>query len=268
MRVAIQGQAGSFHDTVARKWNGASATIIPCTTFAEAFDAYEAGDADAIVSAVENSLYGSINDVYHLIEDCSAPIIGEVKLEVDQMLIAHPGAKLTEITEIYSHPVALAQCRETLRKLAPNAELIEYFDTAGAVEYIKDARLTHAAAIASEHAARLYGLPILQKSVQDNRHNFTRFLILEARATDPEANRASLVISTNHQPGALVEVLQVFAEAGVNLAKLQSQPIVGDPWHYKFFIVVDSAGDQLRRLVATIEKSGHHVTLLGEYVAA
>lgn len=268
MNIAIQGQAGSFHDHVAREWYGESCTIIPCTTFAEVFEAYTNGDADAIVTAVENSIYGSINDVYQLIEVCEAPIVGEVKLEIDQCLIGIQGANLSEIKEIYSHPVALAQCRQTLRRLCPQAELIEFFDTAGAVEYVKSLGDPHIAAVAGEKAAKLYGAYVLEKSVQDDRHNFTRFLILEPVDTPKDANRASLVITTNHQPGALVEVLQVFARAGINLAKLQSQPIVGEPWKYKFFIVVDCAGDKLRKLVAEIEKSDHMVTLLGEYKAA
>lgn len=268
MRIAIQGQAGSFHDQVASDWYGSSYEMLACTTFAEVFEAYDSGEADAIVTAVENSIYGSINDVYQLIEDCEAPIIGEVKQEIDQCLIGKSGTNLSDITEIYSHPVALAQCRETLHRLCPNAELIEFFDTAGAVEYVSSLEGKTAAAIAGAAAASLYQLPILKASVQDSPHNITRFLILEAQDADESADRSSLVITTNHQPGALVEVLSVFAGAGINLAKLQSQPIIGEPWKYKFFIVVDCAGDALRQIVAEIEKSDHQVTLLGEYKAA
>lgn len=268
MNIAIQGQEGSFHEMAARQWYGSAAEIIPCATFAQVFESYESGEADAIVTAVENSMYGSINDVYQLIEYCSAPIIGEVKLSIDQMLIGQPGAPIANLQQIYSHPVALAQCRETLHRLAPHAELIEYFDTAGAAEYVSELGESTVAAVASEQAARLYGLAILHRSVQDNNHNITRFLVLEDRDTDPAANRSSLVVTTSHQPGALVEVLQVFARAGINLAKLQSQPIVGEPWKYKFFIVVDCASVQLRQLVDEIEQSDHQVSLLGEYPAA
>lgn len=268
MNVAIQGQAGSFHDHVAKRWYGPSLTIVPCTTFADVFEAYASGEADSLVVAVENSIYGSINDVYQLIEACDAPIVGEVKLEIDQCLIGQKSADISKITEIYSHPVALAQCRKTLHALCPKAELIEFFDTAGAVEYVQSHNSPHCAAVAGAQAAALYGATILKKSIQDDRHNFTRFLVLEDRDSDPLSNRASLVITTNHQPGALAEVLQVFARAGVNLVKLQSQPIVGQPWKYKFFMVVDCAGSRLRELVALVEKSDHQVTLLGEYIAA
>lgn len=268
MIVAIQGLPGSFHDQVAKQWYGDSVDILPCTTFRDVFDAYASGDADAIVTAVENTLYGSINEVYQHIEACEAPIVGEIKLAIDQMLITRPGAKLADITEVYSHPVALAQCQKWLKKHLPQAEIIEFFDTAGAVEFIKEEGQAHMAAIAGERAATLYNMPILARSIQDLHDNITRFLVLEPTATALDANRASLLITTSHRPGALVEVLQVFADAGVNLVKLQSQPIIGQPFNYMFFMVVDCAGEPLYKLVEQIEKSDHQVTLLGEYRAA
>ena len=268
MRVAIQGQAGSFHEQVAKQWYGSNVTSVPCATFADAFDAYESGDADAIVAAVENTLFGSINEVYPLVEACSAPIVGEVKLHIHQQLIARSDATDKTITEIYSHPVALAQCRAYLSKHYPKAALIEYFDTAGAVEFVQSLNTNTAAAIAGEQAAALYGLPIIAHDIQDNTHNHTRFLILEDTDSSPNANRASLVITTAHRPGALAEVLNIFAKDGINIEKLQSQPIVGKPWEYKFYIVVDCAGAKLRDAVAQIEKSDHEVTLLGEFVGA
>lgn len=247
------------------RWYGSSADILPCTTFRDVFEAYANGDADAIVTAVENTIYGSINEVYQHIEACDAPIVGEVKSAIEQMLIASPDTRLEDITEVYSHPVALAQCQGWLKKHLPKAEQIEFFDTAGAVEFIKTEGVPHMAAIAGEQAAKLYDMPILAHDIHDSTDNITRFLILEP--TDPlhEANRASLVITTSHKPGALVEVLQVFADAGVNLAKLQSQPIIGKPFNYKFFMVVDCAGEKLYKFIEAIEKSDHQVTLLGEY---
>lgn len=268
MRIAIQGQEGSFHHQVATEWYGLTAEIIPCTTFRDVFDAYENDEADVIVTAVENTIYGSINEVYQLIEDCSAPITGEVKLAIDQMLIGVPGTKRSDIREVYSHPVALAQCRNFLNTALPNAEVIEFFDTAGAVEFIMNEQNKKAAAIASTHAAKLYNAQIIATSIQDENTNITRFVILEDTASSPRANRSSLVVTTSHEPGALVEVLEVFAKNNINLAKLQSQPIRGTPWKYKFFIVVDCAGEKLREIVEIIEASDHSVTLLGEYVAA
>lgn len=268
MNIAIQGQAGSFHERVAAQWFKNNYDIVPCASFSDVFAAYETGEADAIVCAVENTIYGSINEVYQLIEDCPAPIVGEVKLQINQQLIARADATPKTITEIYSHPVALAQCREFLTAHYPNAELIEYFDTAGAVEFVKSLNNNTAAAVAGEQAAQLYGLPVIARDIQDNAHNHTRFLVLQDTETSPKADRAALVVTTTHKPGALAEVLNTFAAAGVNLEKLQSQPIIGKPWEYKFYMVVDTAGSALRAVVAEIEKSDHAVTLLGEYIGA
>lgn len=265
MNIAIQGEAASFHEQATREWFGSNMDIYPCMTFAQEFEAYEQGEVDAIVVAVENTIYGSINETYPLIEECSAPIIGEVKLQISQQLIGFDGINPKDITEIYSHPVALAQCRETLRRVAPNAELIEFFDTAGAVAYVKESGSRHAAAIAGVQAAKLHQMAILANDIQDNPTNFTRFLVLANQPTAKHADRASLVITTSHKPGALAEVLNIFARRTINLEKLQSQPIVGKPWTYKFYVVVDTAGADLRSAVDEIELSNHEVTLLGEY---
>jgi prephenate dehydratase len=267
MNIAIQGEAGSFHEQAAYEWFGSNTDIYPCMTFAQEFDAYENGDVDAIVVAVENTIYGSINEVYPLIEDCSAPIIGEVKLQIAQQLIGFEGVNPEQLTEIYSHPVALAQCKATLQKIAPNAELIEFYDTAGAVAYVKEQKNHQAAAIAGIQAAKLHQMHVLARDIQDDPTNLTRFLVLADQDSDPGANRSSLVITTAHKAGALAEVLNVFAKRGINLEKLQSQPIVGKPWTYKFYVVVDVAGEALRQAVEQIEMSDHEVTLLGEYKA-
>ena len=268
MIIAIKGQVASYHHAATRQWYGENCEILPCASFADVFASYESGESDAIVTAVENTTYGSINQVYQLIEACSAPIIGEVKLPVHHQLIAAPGTRLNDIREVYSDPVALAQCQDLLRNQLTDAEAIEFIDTAAAVEYIASLDRRDVAAIASSEAAALHHMPIVQADVHDDAHNITRFLVLGDEPTPKDANRASLVITTNHEPGSLVQVLQIFADADVNLAKLQSQPIVGQPWRYKFFIVVETAGDELRNLVAKLEKSDHEVTLLGEYKAA
>lgn len=265
MNVAIQGEAGSFHEQAAYAWFGRNIDTYPCMTFAQEFEAYEQGEVDAVVAAVENTIYGSINDVYPLIEDCSAPIIGEIKLQISQQLIGFEGVSTKDIAEIYSHPVALAQCRTTLQKIAPHAELVEFFDTAAAVAFVKESKNKRAAAVAGVQAAKLHQMAVLAPDVQDSKSNFTRFLVLANDDTATNANRASLVVTTSHKPGALAEVLNIFASRNINLEKLQSQPIVGSPWTYKFYVVADAAGQELRAAVVEIEKGSHEVTLLGEY---
>lgn len=268
MRIAIQGQAGSFHEQAAKQWYGPDATTMPCMTFGDVFQTYARSEADAIVVAVENTIYGTINETYRHIESCSAPIVGEVTLTIQQMLITNPGTKLEDITAVYSHPVALSQCQHFLREHLPQAAQIEYFDTAGAVEFIKQQGSPHLAAIASETAAQLYNMPILKHHIQDAQDNITRFLVLDQTTTVTDANRATLVVTTAHQPGGLLEILRTFADQSINLTSLQSQPIVGQPWNYKFFMTVDAAGQSLQHAINKISSTGHKITLLGEYLAA
>lgn len=268
MRIAIQGQAGSFHEQAAKQWYGSDVTIVPCVTFGDVFQAYARSKADAIVVAVENTIYGTINETYRHIESCSAPVVGEVTLTIQQALITNPGTTLEDITAVYSHPVALSQCRQFLQKHLPQAAQIEYFDTAGAVEFIKQQGSPHLAAVAGEAAAQLYNMPILKRHIQDSQDNITRFLVLDQTMTVADANRATLVVTTAHQPGSLLEILRTFADQSINLTSLQSQPIVGQPWNYKFFMTVDAAGPSLHRAINKITSTGHKITLLGEYLAA
>lgn len=263
MRIAIQGEKASFHDAAARSWFSGSISLIPCETFSEVFGSLNRHEADAAVVAIENSLYGGINQVYDLIESHGYPIVGEIHLPIHHQLIGTPGA---EITHIYSHPVALAQCEDYLETHYPSAEKIEYYDTAAAVEFVKEKADPNLAAIASTEAATLHDMPILKQNIEDNPANFTRFLVIQPEGKAPkDADRTSLVITTNHTPGALAKVLTVFADMGINLSKLQSRPIIGKPWKYRFYLVLDTAGDQLQSALKAIEPLTDTVTILGEY---
>lgn len=269
VQVAIQGQSGSFHHQVATQWFGKDVQILPAETFDEVFGMLNRHETTKAIVAIENSLYGSINEVYDLIESHRYPIVGEVYLRIEQQLIALPNAKPEDITHIYSHPVALAQCEHYLDTHFPNAERIEHHDTAASVEFIKNKNDVSMAAIAGQVAASLYGLPILAKNIEDNKANYTRFLILDASPSAlTDTNKASLVVQTDHTPGALAGVLMTFANAGVNLSKLQSRPIIGKVWQYRFYIDVETSGKKLYSLMRAIEQNGTSVTLLGEYRSA
>ena len=268
MKVGIQGQAGSFHQQAAEKWYGDKVPLAYHATFADLFDAYANGEIDAIVVAIENSLFGAINDVFHLVENCEAPIIGEVKLPIRHMLIARPNAKLSDIAEIYSQSIALNQCRQKLQNILPGTDLVDYFDTAAAVEYVKSLDSPHAAAIASQRAAEIHNMTIIMSDIQDDPTNTTRFLVLEAGDSDEQANKSSLIITTDHTPGSLAKILDIFARYNVNLTAIHSQPISSKPFEYKFFVDVDAAGSKLRSVVEQIEVHGHEVVLLGEYFSA
>jgi prephenate dehydratase len=269
VHIAIQGQLGSFHHQVATQWFGDDVQILPAETFDDVFGMLNRHETTKAIVAIENSLYGSINDVYDLIESHRYPIVGEVYLRIEQQLISLPDAKPADITHVYSHPVALAQCEHYLDTHFPNAERIEHHDTAASVEFIKNKGDKSMAAIAGRVAAELYDLPILAENIEDNKANYTRFLILDASPSIPiDANKTSLVIQTDHKPGALAQVLTTFADAGINLTKLQSRPIIGKVWQYRFYIDVEASGEKLHSLVHTIKQNGTTVTILGEYKSA
>lgn len=263
-RVAIQGQKGSFHDDVARRYYP-NDEIVPCDTFHDVFAALTDKKADVAIVAIENSLYGSIADVYDLLLTHYYQITGEHILHIHQQLIGIEGLQLSDITEVYSHPVALNQCREWLETNLPDAELIEHHDTAGAVAYVKELDSPYTAAIAGTRAAEMYGLPIIANDIEDEATNLTRFVILDPQANVSEANKVSLVLTTTHHSGALYEALGVFAQHDTNLTKLQSRPIRGEKFKYQFFIDADIDKDTLSQVVNELEALQCQVTILGHY---
>lgn len=263
MRIAIQGDIASFHHVAARQWAGDAVPIVACETFDEVFGALNRHDADIGIVAIENSLYGGINHVYDLIESHRYPIVGEIHVPVHQQLIGTPN---TPITHIYSHPVALAQCQAYLDANYPTAIRVEHHDTAAAVGFAKQQGIPGYAAIAGRQAAEWHAMPIIAADIEDNPANFTRFLVIQPGGAAPhDADRASIVLTTNHTPGALAAVLTLLATHNINLSKLQSRPIIGKPWHYRFYLVLDAAGDQLHTALQDIEPLTESLTILGEY---
>lgn len=268
MKIAIQGQAGSFHDAVARRFFAdQSIKLICCDTFPEVFEAVASNQVSHAVCAVENSLYGPIADVYDLLLQHRLSIIGEVIEHIHQNLIGLRDTRLADITEVYSHPVALNQCRSWLEDNLPDAEIIEHHDTAGAVAHIKELDSTQAVAIASEQASILYDLPILERDIEDEKTNLTRFFILSPDAPIiKDANRASLVLITPHSPGALYRALGVFDKHQINLTKLTSRPIRGEKFRYQFFVDADCDGATLQTVIDQLSQQKCSVTLLGHYI--
>jgi prephenate dehydratase len=269
MRVVLQGEVGSFHHLAALHWFGPEAEYIPADSFRTVFQLLADGHADQAVVAIENSLFGSINEVYDLLHHYQFPIIGELSERIHQQLITNPNLKLTDITAVVSHPVALAQCSDYLDAQLPAAERIEYHDTAAAVQYIQQPGHGQFAAIASQVAADQAGLPILAKNIENDNQNFTRFLVIAPGATPPDgANKASLVMQTSHRAGALHAALGIFADAGINLTKLQSRPIIGQVWQYQFYIDVEATGQPLQAVIIALEAQDCKVEVLGQYPAS
>lgn len=266
MRVAIQGSSGSFHHQAVKAWFGEGVAIVPSETFTKAFLYLEEHKADVALLAVENSIHGSLTETLDLIEQHHFPIVGELYLRIHQQLIGLAGAKTQDIKYVYSQPVALAQCNNYLATHLPQATPVDYHDTTASVQYVKEQNDPSLAAVAGSDAAKEYGMSVLAENIEDNKQNFTRFLIIDPNGKAPAgANKSSLVLTTTHLPGSLAHVLTIFAQAGVNLTKLQSRPIVGDAWKYRFYIDLEVAGPKLHELLNEVRQTGAVATVLGEY---
>jgi prephenate dehydratase len=267
LKIAIQGYQASFHDIAASRLFGPKTGRVYCNSFSDTFKELVKGEADFAVCAIENSLYGSINEVYDLLLKNDFKIIGEAYLRIEQCLIGLLDSDITHIKKVYSHPVALAQCENYLDKNLGQAEREEYHDTAESVALIKRLSNPHYAAIAGKDAATLYKMKILADSIETNKENFTRFVALgKSKISDKNLNKTSLVIKTNHTPGALYKALGVFASRSINLTKLQSRPIIGKAWHYMFYVDIEEARDiVLSEILLDLKRQGCSVTILGSY---
>jgi prephenate dehydratase len=244
LRVVIQGVRGAFHEIAARHFFGQNVDIVPALSFPILFDkASDPAQADCAVLAIENNIAGSILGNYKLLAQHQLRIIGEVTLPIRQNLLVLPGVPIEEIREVHSHPMALAQCGEFFKRY-PRIRLVESEDTAESAARISRKRLRHTAAIASTLAAELYELEVLAPGIEDNPHNYTRFLAVESLdrpvvvPVSPYAIHVKCAVSfaTVHAPGALSQVLTVLAVSGANLTKIQSMPIEGRMWEYQFFV--------------------------------
>jgi prephenate dehydratase len=260
--VAIQGQQGSYHDQAAGHYFGEAYEPQFLKTFGNVFDAVDSGAADYGATAVENSLVGSIDAVYDLLGNTpSVSIMGEVYLGIHHSLIGVPGARLEDIKEVHSHPVALAQCTDFLGRELPNASTHPEADTVASVMLAKERGDVAVAAIAGASNAAPHGMEVLQEAIENNPENYTRFLILGRTATDTvarraEADKTSLLVERltddpdELSPGTLYKALGYFANNGVGLTKVESRPIIGRPWHYKFYLDCGAGAEDPRMKAA------------------
>lgn len=264
--VAFQGELGAYSEEAAFSYFGPSVAINPYESFEKVFKAVEKGEEEFGIVPIENSLEGSISQVYDLLLDSSLRVCGEVKLRVVHCLIAKPGTQLGFIKKVFSHPQALGQCHIFLRHL--NCELIPTYDTAGSVKMIKEQNLEGSAAIASARAAELYEMNIIARGIEDNPNNYTRFFILSQRDASPSgADKASIVFSVKHEPGALYKSLKELALRNINLTKIESRPTRQKPWEYNFYLDCEGYRDEkeLREALSSLEKNSIFVKLLGSY---
>ncbi len=237
MKIAIQGEPGSFSHEAAMKLV-ADAVIVPYSLSAEVFAALSEGKVEAAAIPIENSLAGSVSEHFDLLLAHNVTVVRETLLRIRHNLIAISGTSTGEIDRVFSHPVALAQCRRFLAE-HPRMESFAFYDTAGSVKQLVEIRDRHAAAIASEAAAHYYGAQILHHGIEDNPENFTRFFLVRRKADavpDPESNKISIAFSLENRPGSLVAALQELSALGTNLTKIESRPVHGKPWEYIFYV--------------------------------
>ncbi|MCB0638504.1 MAG: prephenate dehydratase, partial [Lewinella sp.] len=240
LRVGIQGYAGAFHELAARRFFGdRPVDIVPAHTFDQLVTALEKGaTTDAGLMAIENTLAGTLLANYLLLTESSLAITGEVFLHIQQNLLVQPGVRIEELEEVHSHPIAIAQCREFFDQY-PHIQLVETADTALSAREVSEKGWRHVGAIASTLAAELYKLEILAESIETNKQNHTRFLVLRRSNQtlfSQGADKVSLSFTVDHTVGSLYKVLAVLAAYNVNLTKIQSAPIIGHPWEYQFFV--------------------------------
>ena len=267
--VGFQGEHGAFsEEAIVRKF-GTAARPVPFQSLREVFDSVMKLEANLAVVPIENSLEGGVTETYDLLLANELKITGEIKVRIRHCLISKPGASLMEIATVLSHPQALAQCRNKLAKLGLKSQ--PFYDTAGSVKFIADSTDVSLAAIASEYSARVYGMKVLRRSMEDSKSNYTRFLILGRRAKrrSKVAYKTSLVFSTRHRPGSLFRALEPFAREGINLTKIESRPTKQTPWEYYFHIDLDgSAYDgPVSRAIKTLRTRADFVRVLGSYPA-
>ncbi len=271
-RIAIQGVPGSFHDIAAHKFfPNEEIELICCDTFEEIFTHIQEDSSVIGMLAIENTIAGSLLHNYELMRDSGVTIVGEHKLRIKHNLVCLPEDDWDTLTEVNSHPVALAQCRNFLQR-HPQMKVVEAADTAKSAEIIREKNMRGHAAICSKYAAELYGMKILEESIETNKHNFTRFLVVADtwRADDlrqrGQSNKATIVFSLPHNEGSLSQVLSIFSFYKINLTKIQSLPIIGREWEYLFYVdVIFNDYLRFRQSIDAVSPLTRELKILGEY---
>jgi len=266
VKISIQGARGSYHDIVARKKFPDDSEIIESDTIDRVFKDVKKGVVDYGVIAIENSIYGSFLENYDLLLKHDARIVSEVYMKIVLDLLALPDTKMEDITEVYSHPMAMSEAHHFLEK-HPGLRRIETEDTAGSVRMIRQEGLKTAAAIGSSLAAEIYGMKILSRDI-GIKNDYTRFLIISRETGYPQdADKTSLVIQAKDLPGSLYRCLKCFADEGINLSKIESRPVIGRTWDYSFYLDFEEGlnSPRTQRAMKELEKATSMIKILGSY---
>lgn len=266
-RVAIQGTRASFHEEAAFKFFGEDIETIECESFKRTCDVLKQKQADYVVMAIENSIAGSLLPNYSLLREYNFPIVGEVYLAIQLHLLALPGVKFEDIKYVTSHPIAIRQCSDFLDDF-PKLQVIESSDTAACAKKIREENLTDTVAIANNLAAELYGLEVMERRIESNKKNYTRFLILTNKADDSVAyNKASLSFQVGNSVGSLAQVLNILSDHNINLSKIQSMPVLGKRNEYNFYVDIEWKNQpDYDTAIRKVLKHTVNFTIMGEYV--
>jgi len=267
--VAIQGELGSFSFSAARVLLGDNLQFIPCDSFQSVFEIVESGTANCAVIPIENTLHGSVHENYDHLLVFDLAISGETNSQICHNLIGFGNINLAEIKKVFSHPVALNQCRNFFAS-NKHLEAVPFYDTAGSVKMLRDKNLEASAAIASEAAADIYGGTILKSHVEDNLQNFTRFFLLTKEPPRSRGDlpwKTSVVFSTANVPGALFKAMACFALRDLDLTKIESRPLKAKPWEYLFYLDVIGSQDDpaVKRALDHLQETTSFFKLLGSY---
>ena len=274
-RVAFQGERGAYGEMATLQYFP-DVKLLPLKSFQDVFDAAETGKVEYIVVPLENSIEGSINEIYDLLLQTKMNVVGEIYQRVRHCLIANRGTKM--IRYVHSHPQALAQCRAYLQN--KGLKPMPTYDTAGAAKMIKENKMVDSAAIASKRAAELYDMEILDEGIEDRKNNYTRFFVLSPKKkksgkSDPHDiggynHKTSIIFSVRHVPGALFGILGEFAIRKINLTKIESRPTKETPWEYNFYVDFEGhlQNKPVHEALLSIKPKTSYIKILGSYKKA
>jgi len=269
VRVTFQGERGSYSHEACERYFGTHIVVRPLRTLRDVFRTVELDHNVFGVVPVENSYEGSINETYDLLASTTSKVCGEIQVRVRHCLIGKPGTETDEITTVYSHPQALAQCARYLR--THKMEPVPAYDTAGSVKLIRAMRSRKVAAIASRRAAELHSMQIIAEGIEDSGVNYTRFLVLGKKAAARSGDdQTSIIFGVEHKPGSLYRALKALSRSGINLTRIESRPVKNTPWQYNFY--VDFHGHMrdkvCREALRDLRQRSTFVKILGSYPIA
>ena len=270
--MAFQGERGAYSEEAVLTYfqsEQVTVDVKPCRTLYDTFEALQKHKVDYAVVPVENSLEGSINETYDLLLQSPLKVCGEIHLRIKHSLIARPEARLDTVKTVYSHPQALAQCRNYLRKLG--VKPVAAYDTAGSVKNLRRRKSDTVAAIASRRAAEIYQMKILAEGIEDNPNNYTRFFTLSTQDAQPTgSDKTSIVFSAKHVPGALHKALKEFADRDINLTKIESRPTRQKLWEYNFYLDFEGHREdpECKQALQALSQKQMLTKILGSYPKA